>query len=200
MGSAACWQLARRGLRVLGIERFDIGHQMGSSHGFNRIIRLAYFEHPSYVPLLRRAYALWREAETLTRRTIALHHRLDRWRRRGQPRRRGLASSCREHGLAARTTRCHRRRIARFPGYRLPDGHMAVYPARWRLRRVGAGDPGASVARHRRRAPRSMAARRCSLSSRAMAAHVVVTDGRALRGGPGGRRRPAAGSPTSCRR
>ena len=66
MGSAACWQLARRGVRVLGIERFDIGHQMGSSHGLNRIIRLAYFEHPAYVPLLRRAYSLWREAEQLS--------------------------------------------------------------------------------------------------------------------------------------
>src|SRR5918994_542023 len=64
MGSATCWQLARRGKRVLGLERFDIPHAMGSSHGVNRIIRLAYFEHPSYVPLLRRAYELWRELET----------------------------------------------------------------------------------------------------------------------------------------
>src|SRR5918995_2410047 len=65
MGSAALWQLARRGQRVLGLERFDLGHTMGSSHGLNRIIRLAYFEHPSYVPLLRRAYELWRETERL---------------------------------------------------------------------------------------------------------------------------------------
>src|SRR4051812_49475286 len=63
MGSAACWQLARRGKRVLGLERFDIPHAMGSSHGINRIIRLAYMEHPSYVPLLRRAYEVWRELE-----------------------------------------------------------------------------------------------------------------------------------------
>ena len=64
MGSAAAHELARRGQRVLGIERFDIPHAMGSSHGINRIIRLAYFEHPLYVPLLRRAYELWRETET----------------------------------------------------------------------------------------------------------------------------------------
>lgn len=64
MGSSTAWQLARRGLRVLGLERFDIPHAMGSSHGTNRIIRLAYFEHPSYVPLLRRAYELWRDLET----------------------------------------------------------------------------------------------------------------------------------------
>jgi sarcosine oxidase len=63
MGSAALEQLARRGARVLGIERFAPGHDRGSSHGASRIIRLGYFEHPSYVPLLRRAYAAWRELE-----------------------------------------------------------------------------------------------------------------------------------------
>ena len=63
MGSAALYHLARRGKRVLGLERFDIPHELGSSHGITRIIRLAYFEHPAYVPLLRRAYELWRELE-----------------------------------------------------------------------------------------------------------------------------------------
>ena len=55
MGSAALYHLARRGKRVLGLERFDVPNDMGSSHGVTRIIRLAYFEHPDYVPLLRRA-------------------------------------------------------------------------------------------------------------------------------------------------
>ena len=63
MGSAALYHLARRGKRVLGVERFDIPNDMGSSHGITRIIRLAYFEHSDYVPLLRRAYELWRELE-----------------------------------------------------------------------------------------------------------------------------------------
>ena len=63
MGSAACYHLARRGLRTLGLERFDIPHTMGSSHGITRIIRLAYYEHPSYVPLLLRAFELWDELE-----------------------------------------------------------------------------------------------------------------------------------------
>jgi sarcosine oxidase len=63
MGSAAAAHLAARGLRVLGLERFELGHDRGSSHGLTRIIRLAYFEHPAYVPLLRRAYELWRELE-----------------------------------------------------------------------------------------------------------------------------------------
>jgi sarcosine oxidase len=63
MGSAALYHLARRGKRVLGLERFDVPNDMGSSHGITRIIRLAYFQHSSYVPLVRRAYELWRELE-----------------------------------------------------------------------------------------------------------------------------------------
>jgi sarcosine oxidase len=62
-GSAALYQLARRGVRAVGIERFDPGHAYGSSHGPTRIIRLAHFENASHVPMMRRAYALWRELE-----------------------------------------------------------------------------------------------------------------------------------------
>src|SRR3989440_1640077 len=63
MGASTCWELARRGVRVLGLEQFDIPHTRGSSHGFSRMIRMAYYEHPDYVPLLRRAYELWHELE-----------------------------------------------------------------------------------------------------------------------------------------
>lgn len=63
MGSATCLSLARRGLRVLGLEQFPLVHNRGSSHGETRIIRKAYFEHPNYVPLLHRAYELWHDLE-----------------------------------------------------------------------------------------------------------------------------------------
>ena len=53
MGSAALYHMAKRGKRVLGIERFGIAHDLGSSHGVTRIIRMAYYEAPGYVPLLR---------------------------------------------------------------------------------------------------------------------------------------------------
>ncbi len=59
MGSAAAAELARRGRRVLALEQFDLGHVLGSSHGHTRVIRTAYCEHPDYVPLCRRAFALW---------------------------------------------------------------------------------------------------------------------------------------------
>jgi sarcosine oxidase len=70
MGSAAVAHVAPRGKRVLGLEQFQPGHTHGSSHGRSRVIRLAYFEHPAYVPLLRRAYELWRKLEQDTGRAL----------------------------------------------------------------------------------------------------------------------------------
>ena len=64
VGSAAVFALAKRGYSVIGFDQFSPPHPFGSSHGETRIIRKSYFEHPSYVPLLCRAYALWRELES----------------------------------------------------------------------------------------------------------------------------------------
>lgn len=66
MGSAATYHLAKRGVRVIGIDQFEPFHDRGSSHGETRIIRKAYFEHPDYVPLLIRAYELWDELASET--------------------------------------------------------------------------------------------------------------------------------------
>jgi sarcosine oxidase len=65
-GSAAALALARRGLRVLGLEAGERAHGLGSSGGRSRIIRLAYFEHPSYVPLLLEAWDRWLALEVET--------------------------------------------------------------------------------------------------------------------------------------
>jgi sarcosine oxidase len=64
MGSATLHQLARRGARVLGIDRFNPPHEFGSSHGQTRITRLAVGEGPEYVPLVKRSHELWREMES----------------------------------------------------------------------------------------------------------------------------------------
>jgi sarcosine oxidase len=66
MGSATAAHLSLRGCRVLGLDRWPPGHPFGSSHGDSRIIREIYFEHPMYVPIVRRAYELWRELEART--------------------------------------------------------------------------------------------------------------------------------------
>src|SRR5215213_5659935 len=99
VGSAALFHLARRGLRVLGIDRFTPGHDRGSSHGETRIIRQAYFEHPDYVPLLLRAYELWSELERLSGQKLICQVGLLQV---GRPEGlviRGVLESARRHGL-----------------------------------------------------------------------------------------------------
>jgi sarcosine oxidase len=66
MGSATVFELARRGMHVVGLEQFQLGHDQGSSHGRTRVIRKAYYEHPGYVPLLERAYEQWYDLEQRT--------------------------------------------------------------------------------------------------------------------------------------
>ena len=65
-GSAIACEAARRGMSVVGLDRYAPPHAFGSSHGESRIIREAYFEHPAYVPMVRRAYELWRELEEVS--------------------------------------------------------------------------------------------------------------------------------------
>jgi sarcosine oxidase len=126
MGSATLFHLARRGLRVLGLERFDLVHEYGSSHGLTRIIRLAYWEHPTYVALLRRAYELWRELEGLAgERLLHITGSVDAGPEAGAIFQGALRSS-ELHGLAHEVmdgAELHRR----FPGYRLPKSFRCLY-------------------------------------------------------------------------
>ena len=126
MGSATLYHLARRGLRVLGIERYDIPNDMGSSHGITRIIRLAYYEHPSYVPLLRRAYELWRWLETETGEALLITTGSIDTSPKGNQVFEGSKSSCEVHGLPHEVLSGRDVNI-RFPGYSLPEEHMALY-------------------------------------------------------------------------
>jgi sarcosine oxidase len=125
MGSAALFHLARRGQRVLGLERFNIPHEHGSSHGITRIIRLAYYEHPSYVPLLRRAYELWHELESLA--GLELLHTTGSidCGPEGGAIFEGSRRSCELHDLPHEVLTSGEL-SARFPGYRLPQETMAV--------------------------------------------------------------------------
>lgn len=126
MGSAAVYHLARRGVRTLGLEQFDIPHDRGSSHGVNRIIRLAYFEHPSYVPLLRRAYELWRGIENVTgERLLIITGSIDAGLPASQTVK-GSLLACELHHLPHEVLDAAALR-RRFPGYRLPDGMVAVH-------------------------------------------------------------------------
>ncbi len=129
MGSAAAWHLARRGAKVLGLERFDIPHSMGSSHGISRIIRMPYYEDPAYVPLLRRAYELWAEIEATTgEELLVITGSLD-----ASPEDdalfQGALNSARLHDLPHEVLTGDQVN-ARYPGYRLPSSHRAVFQAR----------------------------------------------------------------------
>ena len=70
VGSATLYQLARRGARVVGLDRFAPPHAFGSSHGESRITRLAIGEGDEYVPMVRRSHELWRELEAASGREL----------------------------------------------------------------------------------------------------------------------------------
>jgi sarcosine oxidase len=126
MGSAACYHLARRGKRVLGLERFDIPHAHGSSHGYTRIIRLPYYEDPAYVPLLMRAYELWAEIEaTAGEKLLHITGSIDAgpedsWVFKG------ALQSAQQYGLAHEVL-TSAEMTGRYPGYRLPAETMGLY-------------------------------------------------------------------------
>ena len=69
LGSAAAWQLARRGYSVVGLERFALGHDLGASHDTSRILRHSYHT-PAYVELTREAYADWADLEDASGETL----------------------------------------------------------------------------------------------------------------------------------
>jgi len=156
MGSAALYHLARRGKRVLGLERFDIPHEHGSSHGLTRIIRLAYFEHPDYIPLLRRAYELWRELESEAGERL-LH--VTGIVEGGEPILAGVLRSCAEHELPHEVL-TGAELARRFPAYRLPGDLEVVFqpdggfvlPERCILAHVAGALARGAVVRARERA------------------------------------------------
>jgi sarcosine oxidase len=127
MGSAAAYQLASRGARILGLEAFGRAHELGSSGGLTRIIRLAYFEHADYVPMLRAAWDLWPKIEaeadrgTLRQVTGGLYigqrgsHVLD-----------GSLKSAQTHGLQHEVLDADEMR-RRFPAFQLDDDMAALH-------------------------------------------------------------------------
>ncbi len=125
MGSSTLYNLAKQGRRVLGLEQFDIPHAEGSSHGVNRIIRLAYYEHPSYVPLLRRAYELWSEIESVTGEQLLYKTGSIDTAPSGHEVFEGSLESCLLHDIPHRVLN-HAQINEQFPGYQLPPGHMGL--------------------------------------------------------------------------
>ena len=129
IGSAAACHLARRGARVTVLDRFPIAHSHGSSHGQTRLIRLAYFEHPDYVPLLRRSYELWRDLEAATGRTLLVENGLLM---AGPPDGEVIAGAIRSaelHDLSVERLTANDA-MRRFPAFSLPEDWSAVHEPR----------------------------------------------------------------------
>jgi sarcosine oxidase len=127
MGSAAAYQLASRGARVLGMEAFGRAHELGSSGGLTRIIRLAYFEHPAYVPMLKAAWELWPriQAEADLGQLIEVTGGVYVG-RRGSDVLDGALKSAEAHGLAHEVLTADESR-AHFPALELDDDMQALH-------------------------------------------------------------------------
>ncbi len=155
MGSAALYHLARSGLRAVGLEQFSVAHDRGSSHGESRILRLAYFEAPGYVPLARRSLALWhaleRESgERLFLATGGIDGGTD-----DSPIFQGALASCRAHDLAHEVLD-GRSLGERYPGFRFPPGHRFVLQSE-----AGVLHPETCIEAHTRMAEALGAELRC---------------------------------------
>ena len=126
MGSAACYALARRGLRILGLDRFPLVHNQGSSHGESRIIRKAYFEHPDYVPLLHRAYELWHDLERVSGQKLLRQTGLVLSGTADGETIRGTRLSAEQHHLELQNLSANEAK-RRFPGFAFPSHHDVAF-------------------------------------------------------------------------
>ncbi len=129
VGSAALYHLARRGVRVIALDRFAPGHNRGSSHGQTRMIRLAYHEHSDYVPLLFRAYELWHELEQISEKKLFYQVGILVGGSTDSQMVSGVLCSAAKYGLAV--DQLSHQEVGRcFPGYRLPESFSAVFEQR----------------------------------------------------------------------
>ena len=126
MGANAAAHLAARGLKVIGIERFWPNHDRGSSHGDSRLIRLGYFEDPTYVPLLRRAYGNWRALEARAREDLLTITGVLQIGGLDDPIVKGTLAACKLHGLAHELLDPEQV-YDRFPAFQLDDDEVAVF-------------------------------------------------------------------------
>lgn len=125
-GSGAAYHLARRGLRVLGLDRFGPAHDQGSSHGETRIIRKAYFEHPDYVPLLLKAYDLWADLEAESQQQLFWKCGLMLAGLPDSEAISGARLSARQHRLTIENLTASAA-TDRWPGFKVPDAFDAVF-------------------------------------------------------------------------
>ena len=126
MGSAAVYHLAKRGWKVLGLEQYDIPHELGSSHGYSRMIRYTLQEHPSYVPLVRRAYELWRRLEEAAGEQLLVTTGSVRAGPPESPFFQGARHACDLHDIPYEILTAQEINT-RFPGYQFPEEISSIF-------------------------------------------------------------------------
>ncbi len=122
MGSATCYYLAKQGYKVLGLEQYDIPHELGSYAGQSRIIRKAYFEHPDYVPLLERSYQNWKSLEDETGAKLYYKTGLVYFAKPDHILIKGLWESARKYDIKVDTL-TQQQQAAQFPQFNIPEGY-----------------------------------------------------------------------------
>ena len=122
MGASTAYHLASQGAKVLGIEQFAITHDQGSHAGQSRIIRKSYYEHPDYVPLLERAYQLWRDLERMTGAEVYVQTGLLYSGKANHPLIQGSKLSAETYNIPFQSLD-DATRSAQFPQFRFPDDH-----------------------------------------------------------------------------
>lgn len=125
MGSSTCYQLAKQGYKVLGLEQFDIPHELGSHGGQSRIIRKAYAEHPDYVPLLQRAYENWKTLENETGTQVYFKTGLLYCGETNDPFIKGVKLSSEKYNIPVEEL-SQADAQKRYPQFKLPDGYKQL--------------------------------------------------------------------------
>ena len=181
-GAAALYHLARRGLKVVGLEQAAPGHEGGSSHGESRIIRTSYFEHPSYVALVRAAFENWRALEAETGQSLITPTGILEIGHRGSDLVASTMASIDEHELRHELL-TGREASKRFPAFALPDDWEGVFQPdagilaadrAIRLHVEGARAAGAAI---------HLGAKVWAIEPRGPAVHVALADGTNLEAG-----------------
>src|ERR1043165_8003536 len=126
MGTATAYELAKRGRSVRLFEQFAIGHDLGSSHGYSRIIRRADYEHPDYVPFVDRAYELWRELEAKTGERLLAITGIIEMGSPDSPLFKGSLLSCQQHNLPHEILDASQI-MQRFPQFVVPEWMRGVW-------------------------------------------------------------------------
>ena len=127
MGSSTLYHLSKvPNLKVLGIDQFYPPHTNGSSHGETRITRQIYFEHPSYVPMIKKSYPMWRKLESETNTQLFVQTGGIYIGENEGILMKGTIKTAKEHNFEIKILKA-KEIMERFPAYHVPENFVGIY-------------------------------------------------------------------------